>query len=82
MPLFLSSSVLSDVLQQFVDLVNQLTSVHVGLVAALAAFGTLVTLMEDAVKVVLLVILWNFLHGRQPFEVRRLSVGRGGRGGG
>lgn len=83
---FLASSpalVLPDVLQQLVDLVDQLASVHAGLVAALAAaLATRVTLVEDAVEVVFLVILWDFLHGWQPFEVWRLSVGGGGGGGG
>lgn len=84
MPSVVFSLVLSDVLQQIVDLVDQLASVHAGLVAALAALATLVTLMEDAIKVVFLVILWDFLHGWQPFEVWRLSIGGGGggRGGG
>lgn len=82
MPCLIFSLVLSDVLQQFVDLVDQLASVHAGLVAALAALATLVARMEDAVKVIFLVILWDFLHGWQPFQVRRLSIGGGGSGGG
>lgn len=82
MPSLFFSLVLSNVLQQFVDLVDQLASVHASLVAALAALATLVTLMEDAIKVIFLVILWDFLHGWQPFQVWWLSIGGGGSGGG
>ncbi len=82
MPSLFFSLVLPDVLQQFVDLVDQLASVHAGLVAAVAALSTLVTLMEDAIKVIFLVILRDFLHGWQPFEVWRLSIGGGGGGSG
>lgn len=61
---------------------DQLASVHAGLMTALAALATLVTLMEDTIKVIFLIVLWDFLHGWQPFEVWRLSIGGGGSGGG
>lgn len=80
MPCLSLSLVLSDILQHFVDLMDQLTSIHASLMAVLTALATLVTLMEDAIKVVFLVILWDFFHSWQPFEVWQLSVG-GGRSG-
>lgn len=55
-----SSLVLSDVLQQLVDLMDQLAGVHTALMPALTA---LAALMEGAIKVIFLVILWDFLHG-------------------
>lgn len=73
--------VLSDILQQLVDLVSEFTRVYAGLVATLAALPTLVTLMEDGIEIVFLVILWDFFHGWQPFQVWWLSVGGGGSGG-
>lgn len=63
------SLALSDILQQFVDLVDQLATINASLVAAFAALSNWVTLMEDGVKVIFLIILWDFLHGWQPFEV-------------
>lgn len=78
--LLFTSLVLPDVLQQLVDLVDQLASVHAGLVAALAALAARVTLVEDALEVVFLIVLRDLFHRWQPFQVWRLSIGGGGGG--